>query len=101
MQMAYAICRRGGTTVSAGLPRPDAEFSFPHAALVGDERRILGSYMGSCIPQRDIPRFLALYKSGRLPVDRLRSGFIGLDELNEAFDRLADGAAVRQILRCH
>jgi alcohol dehydrogenase len=50
------------------------------------------------VPARDIPRFIALYRKGRLPVDRLLSERIGFDDLNAAFDRLASGHTVRQIL---
>lgn len=67
--------------------------------MVSDERTIKGSYMGSCTPRRDVPHYLSLYLDGRLPVDRLRSGQIGLDEINAGFDRLADGNVVRQILK--
>ena len=54
--------------------------------------------MGSCVPPRDIPRFLALFRDGRLPVDRLMSRVIGFEDLNAAFDRLDEGATVREIL---
>ena len=101
LEIGYQICRRGGTVVTAGLPRPEAEFNIPIAQMVSDNRTIKGSYMGSCIPRRDIPRFLSLYKQGKLPVDRLRSGFIDFNGLNVAFDRLAAGDAIRQILRPH
>ncbi len=36
-------------------------------------------------------------KEGRLPVDRLRSGFPGLEDINTGNDRLADGDVVRQV----
>lgn len=55
--------------------------------------------MGSSIPARDIPRFARLYMEGMLPVDRLISHVIALDEMNEALDRLDEGTAVRQILQ--
>jgi len=98
MEAAYAVTARGGMVVSAGLPAPQRRFAYPHAALVSDERQIRGSYMGSAVPQRDIPRFLALFQRGKLPVDRLFSGTLLLEEINLGFDRLADGAAVRQVL---
>jgi alcohol dehydrogenase len=101
MQTAYAISARGSTTVSVGLPQPSQLFSFAHSQLVTDERTIKGSYMGSCVPKRDIPRFIALYKRGKLPIDRLRSGTLGFDGLNAGFDKLADGAVLRQILVPH
>jgi alcohol dehydrogenase len=98
MQTAYAISARGSTTVSVGLPQPSQLFSFAHSALVSDERTIKGSYMGSCVPKRDIPRFIELFKRGKLPIDRLRTGTVGFAGLNEGFDRLADGAVLRQVL---
>ncbi len=101
MELAYRITRRGGTTVSAGLPHFEHTFSIPLSQMVSDERTVKGSYMGSCSPRHDIPRLIDLYRQGKLPVDRLRSGRITLDEINAGFDRLADGAAVRQILDPH
>jgi alcohol dehydrogenase len=97
-ETAYGVLRRGGTLVSAGLTAADAEFAFKPYGLVSDEKAIKGSYMGSAVPERDIPRFLALYRQGKLPVDRLRSGFLALEDINAGFDRLADGEVVRQIL---
>ena len=101
MNLAYAIAARGGMIVSAGLPASTATFAFPHSALVTDEKTIRGSYMGSCVPKRDIPRFIALYQRGKLPVQKLRSGFVTFEQINEGFDKLADGAVLRQVLRPH
>jgi alcohol dehydrogenase len=98
MELAYAATRRGGTTVTAGLPNPKQLFSIPQVGIVAEERTIKGSYLGSCDPARDIPRYIELYRAGRLPIDRLLSEHIGLDQLNEGFDRLADGRTVRQIV---
>ena len=99
MELAYAITARGGTTVSAGLPSGSRLVSYPHAAMVSDERTIKGSYMGSCIPARDIPAYIALYKRGKLPVQKLISGTIALDDINAGFDRLASGSVLRQVMR--
>jgi alcohol dehydrogenase len=101
MELAYAITCRGGTTVSAGLSHHAHRFSIPHQQMVSDERTVMGSYMGSCRPRHDVPRFLSLYRQGRLPVDRLRTGTLGLEDLNAGFDRLASGEAIRQILLPH
>jgi alcohol dehydrogenase len=98
MELAYKITRRGGTTVSSGLSHPDTDFKIQHVNLVAEERTIKGSYLGSCVPGRDIPNYIQLYQSGRLPVDRLISRRIGLEDINEAFDRLAEGQTVRQII---
>ena len=98
MDTAYRVTKRGGTTVTAGLSHPDHKFEVQHVNLVAEERTVKGSYIGSCVPLRDIPRFIALYQQGRLPVDRLMSDRIGFQDLNAAFDRLASGHTVRQIL---
>ena len=99
LEAAWAMTRRGGTTVTAGLPPPDAAAAVNVAALVGEERTLKGSYVGTCVPSRDLPRYVALYRQGRLPVDRLKSGTITLDQINEGFDRLADGEVVRLVVR--
>jgi alcohol dehydrogenase len=101
METAYRITRRGGTTVSAGLPHHQHSLSIPLSAMVSDERTIKGSYMGSCVPKRDVPRYLSLFRRGCLPVERLKSGEIGFESMNEGFDRLAAGETVRQILLPH
>jgi alcohol dehydrogenase len=54
--------------------------------------------MGNCVPSRDIPRFVEAYREGRLPIDELLTHTIALDEINEGFDRLREGEAVRQAI---
>jgi alcohol dehydrogenase len=98
MELAYKITRRGGMTVTAGLPPPNATLALPLVNLVAEERTVKGSYIGTCVPTRDIPRYIGLYRRGRLPVDRLMSGKLSLDEINEGFDRLHEGKAVRQVI---
>ena len=98
MELAYKITRRGGMTVTAGLPPPDAALPLPLVNLVAEERTVKGSYIGTCVPSRDVPRLIELYQRGRLPVDRLMSGRLSLDEINAGFDRLAEGKAVRQVV---
>ncbi len=97
-ETAYRITRRGGTTVTAGLPPPSATFALPVVNLVAEERTIKGSYIGTCVPTRDLPRYVSLYRSGRLPVNRLMSGRLTLDQINEGFDLLHEGKAIRQVV---
>ena len=98
LEFAYSATKRGGTTVTAGLPHPSKTFALSPAVLVGEERTLKGSYLGSCIPARDIPAFIALYESGRLPVNKLLSETITLEQINEGFERLAGGNTIRQII---
>lgn len=99
LDSAVAMTRRaGGMTVTAGLPPHDACLPVNIARLVGEERSLLGSYMGTCVPTRDIPRYIALYRAGRLPVDRLLTGRLKLEDINEGFDKLRTAEAVRQVI---
>jgi alcohol dehydrogenase len=98
MELAYRITRRGGTTVTAGLPHPEARWPLQHVNLTAEERTVKGSYVGSCVPTRDVPRYIDLYRKGMLPVNKLLSDHISLDQINEGFDRLASGHTVRQII---
>ena len=96
---AYQSTARGGTTITLGLPHPKKMFSIPAFSITAEERTIKGSYMGSSVPGRDIPRYISLYKAGLLPVDKLHTHTLKLDEINEGFDRLAAGEGIRQIVK--
>ena len=98
MELAYRVTRRGGTTVTAGLPHPDARWALQHVNLTAEERTVKGSYVGSCVPPRDLPRYVDLYRRGKLPVDKLMSDHLPLEKINEGFDALASGHTVRQII---
>ncbi len=95
---AYRLTCRGGRTVTVGLPNPAEPLTIPAVSLVADAKTLIGSYMGSAIPQRDVPRYIALWRAGRLPVERLLSGSRPMAEINAALDDLASGSAIRQIL---
>ncbi len=98
MADAFAMTARGGATVLVGLPHPSRMLSVPAVQVVAEARQVLGSYMGSAAPQRDIPRLVRLWQDGRLPVERLTSAVLSLEDAPVALDALADGVAVRQLL---
>jgi alcohol dehydrogenase len=98
LQQAYAATARGGMTVTMGLPHPAKQFTISAVSLTVEERTVKGSYMGSCVPSRDLPRFVAMYDAGLLPVDRLLTHRLKLEDINEGFDVLARGEAVRQVV---
>lgn len=95
---AFEATRRGGCTVTTSLTHPSQKFSFPVARIVAEARTIKGSYIGTCVPGRDIPAFIQLHRQGRMPVDKLVTGTLGLDRINEAFDDLAEAKVVRQVI---
>ncbi|GAB2894530.1 zinc-dependent alcohol dehydrogenase family protein [Paralcaligenes sp. KSB-10] len=96
--MAYKLTRRGGTTITSGLPNPKLHFPLSLSQMVGEEREIRGSYLGSGVPAIDIGRYIDLYKAGRLPVDKLLGRTFTLDQVNEGFDHLASGSSLRDAI---
>ncbi|MBU6428790.1 MAG: alcohol dehydrogenase catalytic domain-containing protein [Cyanobacteria bacterium REEB65] len=98
LEAAFKATRRGGTTVAIGLPHPQKTVSLPALAFAAEGKALIGSYMGSASPQRDIPRLIALWQAGRLPVESLHSATLPLAEINRALEELASGRAIRQIL---
>jgi alcohol dehydrogenase len=98
LEFTYNATARGGKTVTAGLPHPSQQMQLAPVKLVAEERTLQGSYIGSCIPARDIPAYIELYQSGRLPVDRLLTHQLQLEDINAGFERLAKGEAIRQVI---
>jgi len=98
MLAAYLSTRPRGAAVLIGISRADAVLSLPAATIPRSERRILGSIYGSSKPERDFPTTLALYRAGRLPLDRLVSHRLSLDDIEHAFDLMQSGDALRVVL---
>lgn len=98
LETGIRILGTGGALAATGLAAPTATVPLPALRLVAEALTIRGSYLGSSVPERDIPRFVELWRQGRLPLERLVSQRIGLGEVNGAMDRLASGEALRQII---
>lgn len=101
--MAYALemLHPGGEVICVGLGASETRCDYNHATLVSQERAIRGSFMGSCVPDRDIPHYMDLFSTGKMPVDRLKSQAIGFDRLNLSLDLLNSGDVIRQVLLPH
>lgn len=97
-ETAVALTAPGGSTTTVGLPAPDAQATITPLGLTAEARTIQGSYLGSAVPSRDVPRFAQLWREGRLPVGELVSARTTLEGVNEAMDTLAEGRAVRQVI---
>lgn len=97
-ETAFLGTRAGGRTVTVGLPDPSAMSQISPTVVTGQARTIIGSYLGSAVPERDIPTFADWWRAGKLPLERLISRTIHLEEINEAMDELAEGKAVRQVI---
>ena len=92
------MTRRGGTTVTASLPHPQHNWPLQQVSLVAEERTIKGSYIGSCVPARDIPRYVGLYLAGKMPINKLMGERMPLADINRGFDRLDGGESLRDLI---
>ncbi|MCB5291989.1 alcohol dehydrogenase catalytic domain-containing protein [Arthrobacter sp. SO3] len=98
LEAAIALTAPGGITVTVGLPAPGQPASIDPLALTAEARTIVGSYLGSAVPEHDIPIYEELWRSGQLAVEGLVSDTIPLEEINRAMDTLDGGHALRQII---
>ncbi len=97
-EAAFLSTRARGAAVLCGIPRADATITLPALSIPRMERRVLGSIYGSARPDRDFPLILDLHRRGHLPIDRLISHRLPLDEADAAMDLVRSGDATRVIL---
>jgi alcohol dehydrogenase len=98
LEDAFELAARGGRIVAVGLPHPSEVMRIPAARLVGESKTLVGSYLGDTSPQRDIPRFVQLWRTGRFPVQKLLTETLPLCDINRGFDSLAAGTTVRTVV---
>jgi S-(hydroxymethyl)glutathione dehydrogenase/alcohol dehydrogenase len=98
VEMAIDLTRPGGTTTLVGMTPQGARAGLDVYRFVEQGRRLLGSNYGSSVPAEAFPRLARLHLEGRLPVERLISERIGLDDLNEAFAAMRRGDGARRVI---
>jgi Zn-dependent alcohol dehydrogenase len=98
MLTAYLSARPRGAAVLVGIAREDAVLELPATTIPRSERRVLGSIYGSSKPERDFPQALELYRRGRLPLDRLVTHRLPLEDVGRAFELMTGGEALRVVL---
>jgi Zn-dependent alcohol dehydrogenase len=98
METAFLSTRKRGAAVLIGIPRADATLSLPAVTIPRMERRVLGSIYGSTKPERDFSHTLELFRGGRLPLDRLITHRLPLEQAERGFELMQSGDAVRVVL---
>ena len=98
MLAAFLSTRTRGAAVLIGIPRDDAVLQLPALTIPRMERRVLGSIYGSSRPERDFALTLDLYRRGRLPLDRLISHRLPLEQVQHGLDLLVSGEAIRAVV---
>lgn len=91
--------RNGGVIVAVGAPPLEHKIEIEPAALFTvSGKKLLGCLLGSCNSRRDIPRLLALWRSGRLDLEALISARLPLAEINRGFDDMRARRGVRTVI---
>jgi S-(hydroxymethyl)glutathione dehydrogenase / alcohol dehydrogenase len=88
---------RGGEAVLIGMAPPEALVAFDALTTTLEERVVRGSWYGSCVPLRDLPLLVDLYRDGRLRLEPLISR-CSLDDVNDAFARMQAGETARSVI---
>jgi Zn-dependent alcohol dehydrogenase len=91
--------RPGGTTVMVGAMGLDDPLTIDLPVLfAATEKRLVGCFLGSSNARRDIPRYLALWRTGHLDLEAMITGRRPLDEVGAALEDLAAGVGVRTVI---
>ena len=97
IETALALTGRGGQAILIGMAPPDARVGLDALTMTFEERCVRGSWYGSCVPLRDIPLLIELYRDGRLRLDPLITT-CALDDVNDAFRRMEAGETARSVI---
>jgi Zn-dependent alcohol dehydrogenase len=87
----------GGSCVLVGTTPMDAEVSFLSRDLWLD-KNIMGCRYGSAQPHYDIATYIKLYRSGQMKLDEMVTNIYPLEEVDRAFDDMANGTIARSVL---
>ncbi|MFY9335155.1 MAG: S-(hydroxymethyl)mycothiol dehydrogenase [Mycobacterium sp.] len=87
-----------GTVVLVGVPTPDMQLDMPLVDFFARGGSLKSSWYGDCLPERDFPTLISLYRQGRLPLEKFVSERIGLDQVEEAFGKMHAGEVLRSVV---
>jgi S-(hydroxymethyl)mycothiol dehydrogenase len=98
MQQAFFARDLAGTLVQVGVPDPSMTIELPMIEFFGRGGALKPSWYGDCLPSRDFPLLIDLYRQGRLPLDDFVSETIALDAVEEAFAKMERGEVLRSVV---
>ncbi len=88
-----------GTVVLVGVPTPEMQLELPLLDLFSRGGALKSSWYGDCLPSRDFPMLIDLYRQGRFPLDAFVSETIGIDDVEAAFGRMTRGEVLRSVVQ--
>ena len=97
-EQAFYARDLAGTVVLVGVPTPDQQVTLPMIEIFGRGGALKSSWYGDCLPSRDFPMLVELYKQGRFDLDAFVSERIGLGDIEAAFDKMHAGTVLRSVV---
>ncbi|MBE7371357.1 S-(hydroxymethyl)mycothiol dehydrogenase [Dermacoccus barathri] len=97
-EQAFYARDLAGRVVLVGVPTPDMELTLPLLEIFGRGGALKSSWYGDCLPERDFPMLVDLYKQGRFPLEEFITEKIGLNEVEKAFDTMKGGKVLRSVV---
>ncbi|GAA0898772.1 S-(hydroxymethyl)mycothiol dehydrogenase [Virgisporangium ochraceum] len=97
-EQAFYARDLAGTVVLVGVPRPEMELTLPFLEVFGRGGALKSSWYGDCLPTRDFPMLIALYRQGRFPLGKFVTEEIGIDDVEAAFTKMHDGEVLRSVV---
>ncbi|MFD5467703.1 S-(hydroxymethyl)mycothiol dehydrogenase [Kitasatospora sp. NPDC127059] len=97
-QQAFYARDLAGTVVLVGVPTPEMTLELPLLDVFGRGGALKSSWYGDCLPSRDFPMLIDLYLQGRLDLRAFVTETIGLDAVEQAFERMHHGDVLRSVV---
>jgi S-(hydroxymethyl)mycothiol dehydrogenase len=97
-EQAFYARDLAGTVVLVGVPTPELEVKLPLIEIFGRGGALKSSWYGDCLPSRDFPMLIDLYRQGRFNLDGFVSETIGLDDVEAAFTKMHHGDVLRSVV---
>ncbi len=97
-EQAFYARDLAGTVVLVGVPNPTMKIELPMIEVFGRGGQLKSSWYGDCLPSRDFPMLIDLFLQDRLPLDKFVSETIGIDGVEEAFEKMERGEVLRSVV---
>ena len=97
-EQAFYARDLAGRVILVGVPTPDMTITLPLIEVFGRGGAIKSSWYGDCLPSRDFPLLVDLYRQGRFPLADFVSETVGLDDVEAAFDKMHSGEVLRSVV---
>lgn len=97
-KQAFYVRDLAGRVVLVGVPTPEMTLELPFLDVFSHGGALKSSWYGDCLPERDFPMYVDLYQEGRFPLDRFVDERIGIDGVEEAFEKMKQGEVLRSVV---